>query len=188
VSDARRRPNAAFAWHTAATLLLMFDYFAFSTGNPSLIYSVPFGWVAVPLGLLLVFLSYTLSTVRRARRYFSAYLAIVVVASLILLSCSQLARLHAIRVLALDVQAFVDAPFDPTVDATPSDRQLMTEIRNHPFVVDYDGLTPVDRRIDYVIRVDQREYRLILRESWKGTPEVWLAPNPGGRQWNPMSP
>ena len=38
-----------FLWHTLGGGLLIFDYFLFVTGNPSITYSLLGGWFEIPL-------------------------------------------------------------------------------------------------------------------------------------------
>lgn len=165
-------------WRTGLTVLVVFDYFLFTTGYPSITYSLLGGWYVVPLLIASVIaISYAVAAIRGAdsRRTFGVYIVVIVAVVGLLLSLSDAARRGAAASLESDVLGFVSDPNTAVVRASPQARALMADIKKHPYTVHRDTFIPTFRRIDFTVQCEQRgAFTLVLTMSWNGVPEVAL--------------
>jgi len=170
--------NKSFLWHTSATGLLIFDYFLFSTGNPSITYSFLGGWVAVTLlvavGVTAVY-GYETLLKRAEKRHFVLHIVSLIVLSLAFLAASPYARRLASLHLQREVGSFVEDPINSKAEVSNNERQLMIEIKKKGFTVQRDSFIPTFRRIDYLFRTEEGEtYLLVMEMRWNGTPVISL--------------
>jgi len=170
----------AFGWRTGVVVLIIVDYFLYSTGNPSLTYSVLGGWFIVPLvGAALVTIVYAFGAYKsqKDRGLWVLHLAIVVGVSVMLLSLSGQARQYAEQNVEADVHAFVKDPTTRGVEAADQARALMIEIKKRDYTMERETFIPTFRRMDYLFKSDTgKKYRLILVKEWNGVPEISFLP------------
>ena len=169
-----------FGWRTAVTVLIVVDYFLFSTGNPSLTYSVLGGWFIVPIAVaFIVTVSYGFRAYSQPKNRSLCALHLIIVAgvSALLLSFSGQARQYAAVNVEADILAFVNDPATRKVDAADQTRALMSEIKQQRHSVERETFIPTFRRMDYLFKSDTgKKYRLILVKEWNGVPSVSLLP------------
>lgn len=169
-----------FGWRTVVTVLIIVDYFLFSTGNPSLTYSALGGWFIVPLAVVVVVtVSYGFRAYKQPkdRSLCALHLAIVAGVSVLLLSFSGKAREYAAANVEADILAFFNDPATHKVDAADQARTLMAEIKQQRHSMERETFIPTFRRMDYLFKSDTgKKYRLILVEEWNGVPSVSLLP------------
>jgi len=174
----KKKQIIVFGWRTASSVLLLADYFLFSTGNPSLTYSFFGGWFIIPLaGAAIISISYWRLVYRKKenRRLFTSHLIIIVAVSIALFWMSGYARQHAIATLEADAKAFVDDPATSKVEASKETRTLMADIGKQPHTMRLDAFIPTFRRIDYLLTVQtNKRFTLILVKKWNGIPEISL--------------
>ncbi len=180
VSTANAKQIIAFSWRTASSVLLIADYFLFSTGNLSLTYSVMGGWFIVPLiAAVIIMASYGLRAygMKEDRRLFLLHFVVVAAASVTLLLLSGEARQHAIANLESDVIAFVNDPATPKSEASDKTRALMADIKKHPYSMQRDAFIPTFRRMDYIFKAEAgQKFLLVLVMKWNGVPTISLLP------------
>jgi hypothetical protein len=178
VSAMNTKQIVAFGWRTASSVLLIVDYFLFSTGNPSLTYSVMGGWFIAPLfAAAIIFAEYGSRAYegKKERRLFFLYFVVVVATSVTLLLFSGEARQRAIANLESDVMAFVNDPATPKVEASDKTRALMADIKKHPYSMQRDAFIPTFRRMDYIFKAEMgQKYLLVLIMKWNGVPTISL--------------
>ncbi len=170
--------NRRFLWHTSAAGLVIFDYFLFSTGNPSITYSFLGGWFGITLFVALgVTASYASKTILigAEKLHFALYISSLIVLSLGLLAASpyasRLANLH----MQHEVGSFVEDPINSKAEVSNNERQLMIEIKKKGFTIQRDSFIPTFRRIDYLFRTKEGEtYLLVMEMRWNGTPVISL--------------
>lgn len=172
----------AFGWRTAMSVLLIVDYFLFSTGNPSVTYSVLGGWFIVPLVVAVIVTAlYGLRAyeAKSDRRVFLLHCLIIAVVSVVLLSLSEEARERAIANLEADVVAFVNDPTTPKSEASDKTRALLTDIKKQRYSMKRDTFIPTFRRMDYMVKTERgQKFVLILVVKWNGVPTFALLPEP----------
>jgi hypothetical protein len=165
-------------WRTVLTALVAIDYFLFTTGYPSLTYSLLGGWFIVPLLVATAIgVSYGIASIRSAegRRAFGVYAIVTVVVIGVLLSLSGAARRGAAASLEADALGFVSDPTTTAVQASTQARALMADIKKYPFTVHREAFIPTFRRMDLVVHSEQRgAFTLVLTMSWNGVPEIAL--------------
>lgn len=174
----KKKRIIVFGWRTVSSVLLLVDYFLFSTGNPSLTYNILGGWFIIPLaGAAVISISYWRLVHRKKenRRLFVSHLITIVAVSIALFWMSGDARQHAIATLEADAQAFVNDPETSKVEASKKTRTLMADIKKQPYTMHLDSFIPTFRRIDYVLTVEtNKTFTLILVKKWNGIPEISL--------------
>lgn len=165
-----------FLWRTAASCFLIFDYFLFTTGNPSITYSIFGGWFEVTLiAAVVVTVSYGYEVVGagETKRRFVLYLFTIGLFSLLLLAASQYAREFAGARLEAEISSFVKDPNTSKADVSNEGRQLMVEIRNQRYSIERETFIPTFRRMDYLFKTETgTKYRLIMMMSWNGTAQI----------------
>jgi hypothetical protein len=164
-----------FLWSTLASAWLIFDYFLFVTGNPSITYSFFGGWFEVPLSVAaVVTASYSYRAVNN--RYFVLHVFAVGTFSLALYLGSPYAREFARVRLQEKIGSFVQDPVNSKADVSIEERQLMIEIGKQKHTVKFETFIPTFRRMDYLfVKTETGEkYRLIMTMSWSGKPEISL--------------
>ena len=175
---ASRLINKRFLWRTSATGLLVFDYFLFSTGNPSVTYSFLGGWFEVTLlGAFIVTASYGYESLigRENKRPFLLHILFLAALSLALFEASPHARQLAIVRLQAKADSFIKDPISYTADVSSEGRQLMVEIEKQKFSVQRSAFIPTFQRTDYLLRTEQgATYLLVLETRWNGTPVISL--------------
>jgi len=169
-----------FSWRTTVVILIIVDYFLFSTGNPSLTYSILGGWFIVPLVVaIIITASYGFRSYKRQenRQLFVLHLLGLVAVSALLFWFSGEARQFAAAKVEVDILAFVDDPTIREVDAAEQARALMAEIKKHRHSMERETFIPTFRRMDYLFKSDDgKKYRLILVKEWNGVPSISLLP------------
>lgn len=168
----------AFGWRTAVSVLIIVDYFLFSTGNPSLTYSLLGGWFIVPLVVaVIVTASYGFNAYKQQenRRLCVLHFLILAAVSTLLLSFSGEARQFAAKNVEADILTFVNDPTTRKVDAADQTRALMTEIKQRRHSMERETFIPTFRRMDYLFKSDTgKKYRLISVKKWNGVPAISL--------------
>jgi hypothetical protein len=171
--------NKRFLWRTSATGLLVFDYFLFSTGNPSVTYSFLGGYfwlnLLVAVGITATYYGYTLSGGRGEKRYFVLYIVSIIAISLTLFVVSPYAMRFADLRMQREVNSFVQDPVSYKADVSSEERQLMVEIERQKFTVQRSAFIPTLQRADYLFRTEQgATYLLVMEKRWNGTPVISL--------------
>lgn len=169
--------SKGFLWRTAVSCLLIFDYFLFTTGNPSITYSVLGGWFWITLiAAVMIVSSYVPPSFsgNEARPFF-ILLLIVGVLSVTLLVASPYAREFAGARLQAEISSFVKDPINSKVDVSNEERQLMVKLESQKYSMKREIFIPTFRRMDYLFKTETSEkYRLIMTMSWDGTPIISL--------------
>ena len=170
--------NKRFLWRTSATGLLVFDYFLFSTGNPSVTYSFLGGWFGVTLlGAFVVTASYGYESFTRGenKRLLFLHILLLTMFSLALYVASPYARLVASARLQDKADSFIRDPISCKADVSSGERQLMVEIEKQKFTVQRSAFIPTFQRTDYLLRTEQgATYQLVMETQWNGTPVISL--------------
>jgi hypothetical protein len=168
-----------FLWPTSASGLVIFDYFLFATGNPSITYSFLGGWFVITLLLAAIvtgFYGYGIASGRVRSRQFVLHVVALGIFSAALFVISPYARELAKTRLESMVVSFVEDPINTPADVAKDERHLMLEIRKQQHTMQYETLIPTFRRIDYrfVNAKTGEKYRLIMTMGWLGTPTFSL--------------
>ena len=162
-------------WRTTTSCLLIFDFFLFSTGNPSLLgrFLGGFIWILL-LATAMVVSSYVPATFKgREARPFYMLLSIVGAFSIVLFVASPYAGDFAATRMEEQVLSFVKDPIHSTADVSNEERQLMVKLESLKYDMKPDGYIPTFRRMDYLLMMENGEkYRLIMTMSWNGTPAI----------------
>lgn len=170
--------DRALWWRISVTFLLIFDYFLFSTGNPSITYSFLGGWFQVTLLLTIAIalsIGYKAFAIGGSKRDFVVYAISVALLSFALVLAGPYARHLACARLQAKVVSFVDDPVNSRAEVSRDDRQRMIEIKKQEFNAQLDAFIPTFRRMDYILRTGHGEkYLLVMEVSWKGTPVISL--------------
>ena len=170
--------NKEFLWRTAATALLVFDYFLFSTGNPSITYSFLGGWFGVTLlAAFIIAASYGAKTFagRETKRGFLLYILFIIALSLALFVASPYAGRVAGARLQAKADSFVKDPTNYKAEVSSEERQLMVELKKQKFTVQRAAFVPTFQRADYLFRTEQgATYLLVMETKWNGTPVISL--------------
>lgn len=169
--------SKGFLWHTIVSCLLIFDYFLFSTGNPSITYSILGGWFWLTLiAAVMMVASYVPAsfTGRQAKPFF-VLLSVVGVLSVSLFVASSYARDFAATRLQTEIELFVKNPINSKATVSNEERQLMAKIGGQKYLMERETFIPTFRRMNYLFKMKSGEkYRLILTMSWNGTPVISL--------------
>lgn len=165
-------------WPTVASCALILDYVLFTTGNPSITYSVLGGWFLIPLiaaVLVSVFYAFRVGRESNGRRSLILHLAIVGALSIALFVASPYAREFAQDRLQAQLVEFVKDPSQAKAIVSDDARRLMAELNKQKQSMERETFIPTFRRMDYLFKVEGgTKYRLIMRMSWNGTPEISL--------------
>lgn len=171
--------NTKFLWCTGISCISILDYFLFSTGNPSLSYSIFAGWFEIDLvAVIAATVLYGYGALKtNKRKSFVLYLLGIVSFSIILLIISPQAKEFAAASVEAHVVSFMDDPVRSKVGASDQTRKLMLDISRRKYTAERESFIPTFRRMDYLLKVETGEiYNLILTVNWKGTSEIWLLP------------
>lgn len=164
-----------FLWRTGVSCLLIFDIFLFSTGNPSLSYSVlgGFFWIVL-LATAMVVSSYVPATFKgREARPFYILLSTIGVFSIVLFVASPYATDFAATRLEAQVFSFVKDPLHSKANVSNEERQLMVSLENLKYDMKRDAYIPTFRRMDYLLMTENGEkYLVIMEMSWNDTPVI----------------
>ncbi len=164
-------------WRTSASCLLIFDYFLFSTGNPSVTYSILGGWFWITLiAIVMIIASYVPSSFRgKEARPFFVLLFVVGVFSVLFLVSSFYAREFASARLEAEIGSFVRDPVHSKADVSNEERQLMVKLESQKYSIERETFIPTFRRMDYSFTTEAGDkYRLIMTMRWNGTPVISL--------------
>jgi hypothetical protein len=167
-----------FLWRSSATGMFLFDYFLFSTGNPSITYSFLGGWFWVTLLAALV-VTATYGGRALAEKENKPYFVLHIVCIAILLCVLQVAspvasHLSSVRLQA-KVESFIGNPVNCKAEVSGQERQLMAEIGKRKFSVQRSAFIPTFQRTDWILRTDQGvTYLLVMETKWNGTPVISL--------------
>lgn|SRR2546426_264384 len=168
----------SFLWPTVASCLLILDYALFTTGNPSLTYSVLGGWFLIPLlAVVVITASYSYSTVarRQDKRNLIMHFAILGVFSVVLFIASPYAGVFASDRLQAELNEFVKDPARMKAAVSDDMRRLMMELNKQKYSMERETFIPTFRRMDYLLKAETgAKYRLIMTMSWNGIPEISL--------------
>lgn len=163
---------------TGLSCLLVLDYFLFSTGNPSLTYSLLGGWFEVTLiGFVTLTAVFCVLLYRHrvARQMLLWHIGVVCLLCVMLFMVSNLARNFAELGIRRQAELFMRSPDTENVMTSDEARRLMEQIGRQKFVAQFEGFIPTYRRVDYQIRTATGdEYNLIAIASWKETIKVSL--------------
>lgn len=165
--------SKGFLWRISLSCLLIFDYFLWSTGNPSITYSALGGLFWITLIAAVMIIASSVPGEGEAWSPFIVYLSIVGLFSVMLLATSPYATEFAAARLEDEIGLFVKDPINSKADVSNEERQLMVEIRNQRYSMERETFIPTFRRIDYLFKTETgAEHRLILTMSWNGTPQI----------------
>ncbi|MGB9266248.1 MAG: hypothetical protein WCB56_12415 [Terriglobales bacterium] len=170
--------NKEFLWRTAATALLVFDYFLFSTGNSSITYSLLGGWFWVTLLAALV-VTATYGGKAVAEKGNRPYFVLHIVCIAMLLCVFHVASPHASQFASVRLQAkidcFVKDPINCKAEVSSEEKQLMVEIERQKFTIQRSAFIATFQRVDCLIRTEQGgTYLLVMEATWIGTPVISL--------------
>jgi len=169
-------PLRSFGQYTGISCLLVFDYFLFSTGNPSATYSLLGGWFEVTLiGVVVVPAIYGFAVLddMKTRKLFIYHVTLICLFGAVLFGVSADARNFAETRMRDQIVAFEANPASNTVVASDESRRLMAQIAAGKYEMQPEGFIPTFRRDDFLLRTNTgNRYRLIATMSWKGTPQI----------------
>ena len=171
--------NKGFLWRTTAIGLLVFDYFLFSTGNPSVTYSILGGWFWVTLQVAMTVMAYCVYECiigRVSKRLYLFHLLFLVTLCLALFVVADpyATQFASIRQQA-KVDSFIQDPINNKADVSSGDRQLMVEIKKQKYTVQSTEFIPMFRQTNYLFRTEQGAlYMLVLGMPCYGQPEIYL--------------
>lgn len=162
-----------FPWRIAASCLLIFDYFLFTTGNPSITYSIFGGWFWVTLLGALMIIASSVPREGERRAPFILHLFIAGVFSVALLTTSAYAREFALVRIEAEIASFANDPVNSKADVSNEERQLMVKVKSQKYFMEREAFIPTFRRMDYLFKVETGEkYRLIMTMDWSGNPKI----------------
>lgn len=160
-----------FAKYISMTCFFIFDYFLFSTGNPSITYSLLGGWFEVALaGIFItpVWYFFMIGGNKKVRKLIGLHVFISCFFGLILFSISAAARNFAEKNIRNQVYKFTENPVSAVVVASGESRRLMAQIAENGYVIQPEGFIPVFRRDDFLLHAQTgKRYRLIAVMDWK---------------------
>lgn len=160
-------------------LLLIFDYFLYVTGNPSIIYTFIGGFF-----FLYFFIAPVISYMFCAKVIRDGYgklpvythVGSIIVFSAVTFLLSDEARNYAVN----NFDALTHKIFDrksTNIIISDDDLTLLDEIRNKSFELERDGFVPTIRRMDYIVKSEhEKSYRIIVQIKWNNTPIVIINP------------
>lgn len=164
-------------WRSLLTCLLIFDYFLFTTGNPSITYSIlgEWFWITLIAAVMIVVSCVPGSFRGREAKPFFVLLSVVGVLSVVLFVASPYAREFAATRLQTEIGLFIKNPINSKADVSNEERQLMAKVESQKYLMERETFIPTFRRMDYLFKTETgEEYRLIVTMSWNGTPVISL--------------
>jgi hypothetical protein len=154
----------------AAALLI--DFFLYSTGNPSIAYSILRGWFLVDVFAFFGLSAYALSRLRKGkeeRAPFAGFLFSVVVVTALLLLVSERATEIGAAGMENEVVTFLRDPRSEKFRIDPQERTLAQDVLTRRCEHTRESFIPTFRRIDYLFTCpDRQKYRLVLSKRWNG--------------------
>ena len=169
--------SKGFLWRTAVSCLLIFDFFLFTSGNPSLLCRFLGGFPGIILfAVAMIVSSFVPPTFRgKEARPFQLLLSIIGAFSILLFVASPYATDFAATRMEVQILSFVKDPLHHKADVSDEERQLMVQLENLKYTLQPDGFIPTVRRMDYLLTIDNGEkYLLIMSMGWNETPVISL--------------
>lgn len=169
--------SKGFLWRTAASCLLILDFFLSTTGNPSITNSLLGGWFWITLiAAVMIVASYVPASFKgKEAKPFFVLLSIVGVFSVLLFIASSYATEFAAARMEAQIRSFMKDPINSKVDVSNEERQLMAKLESQKYSMERDAFIPTFRRMDYLFKTETGEkYLLIMTMSWNGTPKISL--------------
>ena len=160
-------------WIAGLRLLL------FSTGNPSVTYSILGGWYWVTLLVAQTVFAYCvyeflIGRVNKRLYVFHLLFLLTLCLALFVVAGPNATRFASIRQQA-KVDSFIQDPINYKADVSSGDRQLMVEIKRQKYTVQSTDFIPQFRMTYNLFRTEQGAlYRLVLDMPWNGLPEIYL--------------
>lgn len=155
---------------------LLVDFFFYSTGNPSIAYSILQGWFLVEVFAFFGLSAYALSRLRKGkaeRSPFVAFICSVVVATALLLLASDRATEIGAASMDNEVVNFLQDPQSERFQTEPQERTLAQDVLIRRCEHARESFIPTFRRIDYVFTCsDRQKYRMVLSKPSIGKPIV----------------
>lgn len=175
-----------FLWRTTTNCLLIFDYFLFATGNPSLVdrFLGGFFWIVL-LAVAMIVSSYVpLSFRGREARPFYMLLSVVGTFWIVLYIASPYAADLAASRMDAQIRSFMTDPLHSKAVVSTDEQHLMMRLNGLKYDTARDAFIPTFRRMDYILTMENGEkYLLIMTISWKETPIISLRRvNTGGSE------
>jgi len=160
-------------WRTLISCFLIFDYYLFTTGNPSITYSVLGGLFWITLIAAVMIIASNVPGERETWSSFILHLFVVGLFSVVLLTTSSYAREFAAVRLEAEISSFVKDPINSKADVSNEERQLMAKVESQKYSMERESFIPTFRRLDYLFKTGTGEkYLLIMEMSWNGTPQI----------------
>lgn len=164
-----------FLWRAITTCLLILDYWLFSTGNPSVSYSILSGWFWITLfAVAMIVSSYTPPSFREKQAQpFYWLLALLGVLSFVLFFASSSAHDYAATHMEAQILSFLKDPESSNVEVSREERQLMLDLARQKYNEERGAFIPTFREMDYYLKTEVGEKYLVrIRMSWDGTPVI----------------
>lgn len=160
-------------WRISVSCLLIFDFFLWATGNPSITGHIGLFWITIIATVMIIASSAPGSG--ETWSPFFAHLFIVALFSIMLLLASSYAEEFSASCLEAEVGSFVKDPINSKADVLMEQRQLMVTVKSQQYLMERESFMPTYRRMDYLFKAGTGEkYRLIVTIGWSGRPEIWF--------------
>jgi uncharacterized membrane protein len=162
-----------FYWRISASGLLIFDFFLWATGNPSITGHIGLFW----LTLIAILMTIAASAPGKRETWSSFILHILIagILSVVLFTLTTNAKDYAATRLEAEINSFVKDPSNSKADVLDEQRLLMVKVKSQKYSLERENFIPTFRRMDYLFKTEEGEkYRLILTMSWSGRPEIWF--------------
>lgn len=166
-----------FLWRAITTCLLILDYWLFSTGNPSVSYSILGGWFWITLfAIAMIVSSYAPPSFRgKEAQPFYGLLSLVGVLSIVLFFASSSAHDYAATHMEAQIFLFMKDPERSDAAVSLEERQLMINLARQKYDKERGAFIPAFREMDYFLKAETGEKYLVrIRMSWDGTPQISL--------------
>ena len=155
--------------------LMIFDFFLFSTGNPSLLFRLfgGFFWILL-LAMAMLVSSFVPPTFRgQAARPFQLLLSIIGILSILLIVASPYATEFASARMEAQILSFVKDPLNFEAEVLDEARQLMVDLTHMKYHKERIVFVPTFREMDYHLRAETGEkYQVTIATRWDGTPVI----------------
>jgi len=162
-----------FLWRVLVSCFLVFDFFLFTTGNPSITYSIFGGWLWIPLIATVMIVASSAPGEGEKWSPFILHLFIVGILSVVLFAISLYAEEFAAAHLEAEIGSFVKDPINSKAEVSNEERQLMVKVESQKYSMKRETFIPTFRRMDYLFNAETGEkYRLIMTMSWNGASQV----------------
>jgi hypothetical protein len=164
--------SAGTFWRPLSAALLLIDFFSYSTGNPSIAFSLLRGWFIVEVIAFVVLSGYALSRLRKGKKERApvvGFLLTVIAVSALLLVFSEKATEHGAARMAKEVSEFIEDPKSDVYQIDGKERALAQEVLSRGCSLIRESFIPTFKRIDYLFTCpDTQKYRLVLTKRWNG--------------------